>query len=977
MTTTYRKVAHAVGWALCLNGTSLTATIASAAAYQPPLTIEAPAATSYTDTVPLQLEMRPGVVARSLRMRLNGKPLNTLKGTLTEADGLTRGRNTLVVTATNEDRSLDAQTVAFDYTPRATLLGASDSEGYMPTSVGLTVSRGGTLPWVQITTGWQQPAAPDTYPHASYDQSFPTSTDTACAATDVYQVLVLNRATPTTEIAYKCFAKDSDLTTYLRTLTANELVIAGTTANHNATPSLDTTAIGGSSYANAQAAFTALAKPSGQAPKDLSYSGNVFQLLEGYTPLSYVTIGAGGSTPGTAYESYYTTSDTLPKTTIVGTDAVDINPHATGTLNYDVNGNYNFVSGEAQPLQVTPGDPAIVTLGTTTYSSSQAQGSYHNGFFLLIADRLTLAPVNWNVATTGPLCRATQNPTPNSCGVFYPTGEAGVSAAAVQNLTAALQGVNPRQVAILTTVGAAFTSNSDLSPDLATALQQMGATYYTMRNLTASSTNFTFVANGPDPKTLLLTGNVTSAFAKGVVEESNQFAQQGQTGNLWGLFARDVSGLYYVLESSSSDASAEADFHQISTAPNGDWPMTDTAAHIAAYHYISNQYLTTYPLHKTGAYAYDLREWYPDNTDHVEDQNVFFAGECPSNVTTTDFTSADYCDVWTQLKAELRAVSSVRALLGNDGLRGTVTSVGMNDAITASYTIGENQFTVTPTNHVYQRTSNWFRMAAGATAGFSMADPMFGVMAAALNVGATGYAMAALKTNPAQFETGFDVLLGNTSAYESTLRSRLPVSYDTAIDTIYSDWTKLQTIAAKHDDTNSAWQIPNGVVSDGISAAIGMGATRSLYIQTVPNYYSLDTYPSVPIDSLSKLGMYYTYLEDNFTNKFTCTASYQADLSTEAYAIYPSLGPPSTNNDMFVIGGTIDNQDNSKVKEAMPSQSLLDELFSQSNLNLPADMLLTNNGLFAVRNGPQMQATDPQCYTPPCGSMDSTACVGP
>ena len=60
MKTTYRKLAHAVGWALCLNVTSLTATIASAEADQPrPLTIEAPAGASYTETVPLRLEMRP------------------------------------------------------------------------------------------------------------------------------------------------------------------------------------------------------------------------------------------------------------------------------------------------------------------------------------------------------------------------------------------------------------------------------------------------------------------------------------------------------------------------------------------------------------------------------------------------------------------------------------------------------------------------------------------------------------------------------------------------------------------------------------------------------------------------------------------------------------------------------------------------------------------------------------------------------
>src|SRR6202000_1833335 len=101
------------------------------------------------------------------------------------------------------------------------------------------------------------------------------------------------------------------------------------------------------------------------------------------------------------------------------------------------------------------------------------------------------------------------------------------------------------------------------------------------------------------------------------------------------------------------------------------------------------------------------------------------------------------------------------------------------------------------TNHVDQRISNWLRLAAGVTGGLSFMDPMVGVFAAALNVRAPDYAMAAQKTNPAQFETGFDVLLGDTSAYADNLNTNIPFSYDAAIDTIYSDWAKLQYVAAK------------------------------------------------------------------------------------------------------------------------------------------------------------------------------------
>ena len=79
METPYRKLIHSVGWALCLNLTSLTATIASAETDQPhPLTVDAPAAaSSFTGTVPIQLEMSSSVRAHSLRVGLNGRSLDS------------------------------------------------------------------------------------------------------------------------------------------------------------------------------------------------------------------------------------------------------------------------------------------------------------------------------------------------------------------------------------------------------------------------------------------------------------------------------------------------------------------------------------------------------------------------------------------------------------------------------------------------------------------------------------------------------------------------------------------------------------------------------------------------------------------------------------------------------------------------------------------------------------------------------------
>src|SRR5262249_31078552 len=159
---------------------------------------------------------------------------------------------------------------------------------------------------------------------------------------------------------------------------------------------------------------------------------------------------------------------------------------------------------------------------------------------------------------------------------------------------------------------------------------------------------------------------------------------------------------------------------------------------------------------------------YTDNADKVDQYSTWFDGACPSNVSSDDFTSTDYCDVWTQLKAEVDAVGQVRDLFGNDGLRSIATCPGMTGAVSASHTNGRGEFVGSPTNHVDQNISNWLRLAAGAAGGLAIADPLFGVFAGALNIGATAYAMAAVNRDPVQFETGFDVLLGDTDAYAQT-----------------------------------------------------------------------------------------------------------------------------------------------------------------------------------------------------------------
>jgi hypothetical protein len=495
-----------------------------------------------------------------------------------------------------------------------------------------------------------------------------------------------------------------------------------------------------------------------------------------------------------------------------------------------------------------------------------------------------------------------------------------------------------------------------------------------MQRLGIAGNNFTLVADGPSAADIAKNDNKTSPFAKGVVEATNLFTQQQQSGVLDALFARDQSGLYYAMQATqeapaaaSAGLPADYSYHVVSTAANGDWPMTDTAGHIAAYHYISNQYLAAYPLNLTGAAAYDLRYHYSSLSEAIESNADWFEETCPS-MSNADFTATEYCDVWNQLKSEIAALSSTRKLLGDNGLRGIFTRSIAPDAIAASYTIHEGQFTNPPNSIVDMNIANWLKMAGaidslvGNFAG--PLAPIFSVSSSMLNIGSDAYSLMAWKPgDPVQFESAYDVTLGQTDAYATLLTQNLPSAYDASANMVYSDWTKLKTVAAKADDTSSGWQVPDGVTADAISAAVSTGAQRALYLQLLPQNYSIDLHTAQPVSTITLLGS---------INEITqsCNASYP-NITSNGYDQKWALGTGGGSADYLVLAGVLDHNQNYKMQEHMPSQALVDELFADpatvtgGSLNLPKDLVFSDSSYLPVRDGGGMYSST-YCYKIPC-----------
>jgi hypothetical protein len=943
---------------------------------------------------------------KSLRITLNGKNVtrHTFKETcgpdacrwaveLTKAEGLFTGQNQLVAFARGSDRSIKIERAEFFY--EYGLGSGQDQPQWNAPSVGLSLNPGGAQPWVTLTTGWpgdiQDNLDPTQYSLPYRDMTFPLAKDTPC--TSRYQVVVLNRATPMQEDDYMCPRNAAELKSDLAGLTkGTEIVLVGTTVNNNVDSGLDTTSIGGTNYL----------------------------LPWNWQPMGYTAIGISGAAPGSAYESYYVSSD-------LGKPYMKV-PFADGVLAKDQNYNYNFHAGNNLQFEVYPNNPNNGTSNVFINYSGDVHGwgppvGSTNGFWLLTLDRVTLLPSDANT-TSGSPCQPQGYA--EHCGQFFQTGsqDANISAAAIQQLTTALQNGTSRQLMFLVTVNQPFQPGAELG-GLVPAVNLLGGAGYVFAQLTTYNSTYTLVATGRVyPNGFYATGK--SPFSGGTVNSSSAFSQQGQTGFVRGVMARDNNSLYLPSVVSQEDGkmngegattlSIDYDFYTISSQMPIDWPLTDSPGHMAAYHWASQQFLSNHygKSQPPDPLSADVRYWYhsPTRASDMAKFNTDFL--CPNTVTDSPcdypgdgngFTTQELTDIDAELYTEFTALHDTDLYLGSSGIGGLVQGTYGNggvisdQVIDATYEVLKDQvMPVTANTSVTGAAYDWMNMAAGLTSIASVALGPLGYTEAAALMGATsgalwsGSALGPFATNdpatPPSYENGFDTTLGAMEEQASVYSGNLALSYDSSLDNIYSDWGKLSATGAKTANSANGWYFDSNVSVQSLGNKLADGVRRSIYSQLLPQFYGVDTYVQQPVTDIDKLGMYYSSVDLNTgLEHSSCTASYPSSTTSNAlaYRTYPSVSKPGT-TDMFVIGGTIDYQNTKNVTESLPSDSLLNVLFGSDSgdLNIPQD-LLYDTSLLPGRNGPSEGSypwgnqTISQCFKPGCSETSSTqsTCVGP
>ncbi len=626
----------------------------------------------------------PADVNRStIHAELNGKDISSrlsasaceqgtcLTGTVSSGDGLRMGKNVVYATAhTEQGRLVTGRSRFFqDGTslssagsgrPRANAITAnlsdsSSSSGFLPPTVTFqTIYSGGwtgASPWFQVGA-----------------QQYPTTAP--CAPGTIYLILAFDRQTlaPVYGNGGGCASSGTNLASQLTQIPTNDLVVVGTLSGTGSDALLDTSSIGGTNYTKAT-----------------------------NPPAGYVAIGVAGATSG-AYENYAV--DPKGDNTLV----TPMWPFATGIVQEDQDGNYNYESSEVLEYTVDPftQDPSADHPGTITIGPSLAQslanpalkgyrflppaissGSHRGGFWLVVVRRDV--PSCNNLSSN---CTQTPAPSPNdglmritNAGKLYYTGDldAGTHEAAFQSLANDLKAIGPYDLAFLSTftIGSGsfpiccgdpweLTGNTTWTDSGGEPTPNPSNPYSAFRNSlealggsgrAALFYDFSASQWNTNPEyTYVFSRGSGDPLAGNSAVSASAYAATGQTGYIHGVLARNTNGLFQPYQTSQQqdsahDAASGPDYllTKLSTLQPVAWPelsgtllpgASSVAGQEAAYHYASYALLTNHYIKGVAG-------------NYLDDIHYFFTGSNanyinyhyfdPVNLPAPSFSGGQYC----------------------------------------------------------------------------------------------------------------------------------------------------------------------------------------------------------------------------------------------------------------------------------------------------------------------------------------------
>jgi hypothetical protein len=855
----------------------------------------------------------------TLEVDLNGSPVTnqfqvssctseycTETSQISSSQGLMNGKNGLTATVLGPGGAGDSARVRFDWYEQAN----AQAVRSLPPSVAFeTVSLGGGSPWFRI--------AGRDFPSSNYCYH------------DTMQVVDLDRY-ELSQKDYRCFNDAASLNNYLKTMTQNDLVVAGTTGHGKlAFPGLNTTAIGGTNYTNTSDFPT------------IRY------------PHWYMIVGVGGAPAGQAYESYsvqYTAGHPYQYW-----------PWAHGMLSEDSKFAYNFHSSDRRVFQVIPNDPkynaSSIRVGWQLYTAP----AVGDGFWVLMLDRVLLQPIDSKVS--GAPCRYDQAFNQGTCGRFFPTGssDSGTASRAISDLASFLSDNQYRRNLIfLTSNGRALTAQAKPNDALFRAINALGGSGYVLMNLASASSpaqTYTLVSAHDH--------NYHTALLGKAVFSSSLLANQGQTGRIRGLLTQNHFALFSPIEFAQDSAAEDAkgnqadySFEQVVVATPQPWPYSGSAGHMAAYRYLSYELIHSYLQNPSGDHLDDIRYYYTGS------QNITIANGQRDPTTFPypgdgkGFTQQEWSETAVQLQKEKGYLRQLINFFGNatsgTGMGGVIANG--SSSVTLSLLGAANDVKRSTLN---PNTDNTVRLDSAAVISLALGliqlgqnfagpyAPAVGLVSGIIEIATTlagGLQTGGIPNPEYGFTSTLGQLINNTNSYLSNMQS----SYNTSLDSIYSDWYKLDTAGRKVVQTGSGGWYYDTQASYGaeIRVLMNKAVQRSTYFQLMRHYYGVDYWPNNKFSSYDKILSIYS----RPGIQPACLAFYADNKAPAAAA---STLPSPGGRDIFVIAGQIRNNRNYNVSEDNVPVALVNVLLGNgsSDLNIPRELFLGPLGPLPYREG--------------------------
>ena len=566
--------------------------------------------------------------------------------------------------------------------------------------------------------------------------------------------------------------------------------------------------------------------------------------------------------------------------------------------------------------------------------------------------------------------------------------------------------------------------NNAYSGQFAPALEALGGTPKTTLFLYQKNTAYTLVSSPGFGNSLtgdaVVSTNVDSAqgqtgYIHGMLERDNN-----------GLY-RPGDASQETPADAANDTGADYTIDKVTSQQPQDWPElngtlsggSSPAGMISAYQYISYQLISQYYIKGAqGAYLDDIHYYFTGGNNTYIDYHTFDPANLPypggacytwtdpvSNQPLTCFTQQDFSAVAKQVSAEVVDLVNVLQFMvnGSTNMKDIIAGGNANVALaltSAATTVYQSKLSpstiqtpVTLNLHkIFNLTSKVVSLVTSIASSGIVPPGLITGGGGGGGGGGTGNGQPSILTRikktvtivqnlskaasaaKGSFYTGgqFPTPTSNykfvatiSQLANANLQGSMSIGFDTALDSILSDWGRLNAIGPQITDTNNpTFYSQDQIAQNAAIALLTQGSQRGFFLALMPIEFTVQYWPSVqtqdqtnPVPDMASIhGHTFGTATCNQFYPYTVGQSSSWDQWAVAFPNYFGEEMPFQNNgianpyglDWFTIGSAATGSGSDTAQFPPPDPELQSVLFSAAQLNLPIDAFAaTTNG-----NGP-------------------------